>query len=70
MFKEVNTYALPPPELITTRCGTWIDTVSYYKDHFNKVKNIITKLNFSEATVIAKEQQQIYLVIFLTKRLI
>lgn len=54
IFKEMYPNLILPPEPIITRWGTWLAAVMYYSNNFDKIKNIILKLDSDSAIIIKK----------------
>lgn len=41
-----------PPQPIVTRWGTWLEAASYYAQHFDKIKDVLSSLRSSDAVSI------------------
>lgn len=43
-----------PPEPVITRWGTWLKAASYYAKYFDKISNVLSRLNSNDALSIRK----------------
>jgi len=55
-LKELYPNLCNPPEPIITRWGTWLVTVKYYSNNFEKIKDVISNLDSDNSISIAKSK--------------
>lgn len=51
-FKEIAPTIPLPPQPVLTRWGTWLNAAFYYCEHFDTIKNVVTKFDKNDAVSI------------------
>ena len=57
VFKEICPELALPPEAVTTRWGSWLNVVEYYAKNYEKVKQVIEKLDASDSAAVTKAKE-------------
>lgn len=45
-----------PPEPVVTRWGTWLEAVNFYADHFDSLKDVVSRFNPEDSSAVREAQ--------------